>query len=106
MGFDIELQNERGDCVDQTGDPHNLLHRMLPSAIDTSFQILRFIDWYGNTTLNNRQVRVFLVEWDRLSPLEDSPAIREESIQLLESIRSLAKRALTEPHQYLKFIGD
>jgi hypothetical protein len=107
MGLNIELQNERGECFSEVvTDPNDLLHRMLPPPDDESFCVLRFIDWYGDTTFNRFQCEVFLVEWDRLSPLGDSPAVREESVKLLKSIRELAERALKEPHQYLKFIGD
>jgi hypothetical protein len=106
MGLDVVLQDEHGERIALVEDPHNLLHQMLPAATDTSFQILRFIDWYCDTTLNTRQVKVFLAEWERVTPLNDSPTVREESVRLLESIRYLAERAAAEPHLYLKFIGD
>ena len=43
MGFDIELQDESGRRIKSTGDPTNILHRVLPNLNDHAFPLVRFI---------------------------------------------------------------
>ncbi|MGI8836494.1 MAG: hypothetical protein ACR2H4_07625 [Pyrinomonadaceae bacterium] len=102
MGLRLVLETERGEPIESVEDPKNLLHRLLPSAEDRSFQLLRFIDWYGNTVFNELQIDTFLVEWERL---KQAVQAKEESA-LLNNIEDLARRCKEEPHLYLKFYGD
>ncbi len=102
MGLDVILEWEDGERIEDVGDPHNLLHRLLPPHDDDSYQCLRFIDWYGDTVFNRLQMTPFLAEWERLY----SAAQSEEEKELLRSIETLARRCQSEPHLYLKFYGD
>jgi hypothetical protein len=102
MGLDIFLQDEEGEILEEVGDPHNLLHELLPSYNEYSYQFLRFIDWYGDTVFNRMQIEVFLAEWQRLY----SKAQTEEERELLARIEELARACREEPHLYLKFQGD
>ena len=102
MGLDISLQDEDGEILESVGDPNNILHELLPSFTDYSYQCLRFIDWYGNTIFNRFQIDVFLAEWKRLY----SKAHTENEREILFRIEELAKMCQSEPHFYLKFEGD
>jgi hypothetical protein len=103
MGLTVRIENkscEKIEDIEEIGDPHNLLHRLLPSEDDTSFQCLRFIDWYGDTTFNSLQIRTFLIELERITQNAET----NDEKELLNQIKNLAKRVST--HTYLKFIGD
>lgn len=102
MGLHIALETERGQTIEAISDPTNLLHRLLPSLDDSSYQCLRLIDWYGDTVFNRLQMETFLAEWERLS--RTARTIEEK--ELAVHIANLARRCLNEPHLYLKFYGD
>jgi hypothetical protein len=111
MGLAVMLENEEGEPISVTedGEPieaiydeHNLLHRILPSYTDYSYQFLRFIDWYGDTVFNRMQMEVFLSEWKRLY----SKVKTKEEMILLKKIEKLAEICQEEIHLYLKFYGD
>lgn len=102
MGLTVVLETERGEPIEQVLDPGNLLHRLLPSHDDSSYQCVRFIDWYGDTVFNRLQMEQFLAEWKRLY----NAAECKEERELLLAIEKLAHRCQTEAHLYLKFYGD
>jgi hypothetical protein len=102
MGLNITLETEDGEIVEEIGDPTNLLHRLLPSHDDSSYQCVRFIDWYGDTVFNRLQMGTFLDEWEQI----DSMAQTAEEKELVARVESLAQRCLNEHHLYLKFYGD
>ena len=83
-------------------DPTNILHRLLPSHDDESFQCLRFIDWYGDTVFNRLQIPSFLAEWKGLS-LKQAPI---KNSTLSRGVARLAYDCQAETHLYLKVIGD
>ena len=101
MGLTIALQDESGNRIKEVYDPTNILHKLLPSYDDRTYQCLRFIDWYGDTVFNYLQMESFLTEWNRIREAEKSHEERE----LLSQIEDLARRVQNE-RLYLKFIGD
>lgn len=102
MPISVALTDENGEELERVDDDGNLLHRLLPSHDDQSYQMLRFIDWYGDTIFNQLQIQPFLDEWARLEAAATTP----EQKQLLSRIKGLAQQCLREPHLYLKFYGD
>ena len=62
MGFDINLESERGEILATVSDPTNLLHRVLERAM-VEEPHLEEIDWYGDTTFNRLQMSRFLAQW-------------------------------------------
>ena len=102
MGLTIVLENEQGETIDRVEDPTNILHRLLPTAEDTRYRCIGFIDWYGDTVFNRVQAKVLVVEWQRLAEKASNP----DEQALLERIQGLAERIHREPHLYLKFYGD
>ncbi len=101
MGLTVVLETERGQRLDAIDDPTNILHRLLPSHDDETYQLLRFIDWYGDTVFNLLQIDTFLKEWSRLRSRAHAP----EELELLLRIEKLARRCKDEL-LYLKFYGD
>lgn len=102
MSFDIRLEDERGERVDEVSGPTDALQGLLPSPKDESFSCLRFIDPYGNTVFNSLQAEVLLAELTRIRPTTTTNLERE----LLDRIEELAERCRSEPHLYIKFYGD
>ena len=102
MGLTVILQNEFGAPLLRVFDPKNLLHRMLPSNEDSSFPMLRFVDWYGDTVFNRLQLPELLEEVGRLS----SRAGTHEEKALVNEILDLTAQAQRAPHLYVKFEGD
>lgn len=102
MGITVSLVDE--DCRpvgEAVGDPTNLLHRLLPPPDDGSYQCLRFVDWYGDTTFNVLQMSTLLTELARIGQDADP-----EGRRLLARIAVLAKQCEDSVHMYVKFIGD
>lgn len=103
MGLVVQLQTENGVREgEMVLDPHNLLHRLLPGIDETSFQCLRFIDWYGDTYFNRPQMGQFIEELDRVRATASTP---EEKV-VLDQIRDLEQQCQNGVHLYVKFIGD
>lgn len=102
MGLTVVWETEDGTSLGSVEDPSNLLHRLLPDPKDASFQVLRFIDWYGDTVINRRQLDPFLEEWDRIA--QGAKTDREGT--LLSQIRALGTQCQQQQHTYLKFYGD
>ena len=102
MGLRVALESERGECIAEVLDPQNLLHRLLPSFDDLSFQWIRYIDWYENTVFNHLQIAPFLDEWRRLYQSASS----DDDHELLRRVEDLAVEVQRSNHRYLKFYGD
>ncbi len=102
MGLDIVLEDENGGQLASTADPQNHLHRLLPDIADTSFALIRYIDWYGDTVFNRLQMEDFLEEWARLYEKAEADAERK----VLREVESLASKCADDLHTYLRFIGD
>jgi len=102
VGLSVSLEQEDGTPVDTVHDPSNLLHRVLPSPEDTSFQWVTTIDWYGDTVFNRVQAAKARCEWQRLVGSCREP----EALALLQRIDGLFERCASEVHLYVKFCGD
>jgi hypothetical protein len=72
MGFDIELQSERGETLQVVSDPKNLLHRLI-EAYAGDDPLLGEIDWNGDTVFNRLQIPRFLSAWKELTRLAKTP---------------------------------
>jgi hypothetical protein len=101
LGFDINLETERGEVLATVADPQNHLHRLFQRSFEEE-PLLVEIDWYGDTVFNRVQMPRFLSQWQALAGNSQSPNQK----QIVEEIRALAERCEGEVHLYLKFIGD
>ncbi|MGO9711076.1 MAG: hypothetical protein ACLQBL_19605 [Polyangiaceae bacterium] len=98
----ILLTTERGDVLDEVGDPTNHLHRVLPAGEDAGYVLVNFIDWYGDTIFNRLQMSRFLAEWAMLR----EAARADGGMDLHAKVAAMAERCSAEVHLYLKFRGD
>jgi hypothetical protein len=101
MGFDINLQDERGVVRATIGDPQNLLHRLLERSFADEPQLVE-IDWNGDTVFNRLQMPRFLSHWKILADHIKTP----EEAKVVEDVRALAMECEGAVHLYLKFVGD
>jgi len=101
MGFDINLESERGEILATVSDPQNLLHRLLERSIPDEPQFSE-IDWYGDTIFNRLQIPRFLSQWQVLASHGKTP----EELRIVEQVRALARRCEESVHLYLRFVGD
>jgi hypothetical protein len=102
MGITVLLTTERGEVLDQIGDPSNHLRRLLPSSDDPGYVLLNYVDWYGDTVFNRLQMPRFLDEWRRLR----DAALADGAVDLHAKVTAMAERCSAEVHLYLKFQGD
>ena len=102
MGLSVVLESESGEPLDRFDDEKNLFHRVLPPADNSTYHLIRFIDWYGNTVFNRPQMDTLIEDLDKLVKTVKT----EEETKLLRRVTDFAHRVKEEPHLYLKFYGD
>src|SRR5436309_1073019 len=128
MGIDIRWEDERGSQLDGILDPKACFGSALVlSSLDETV-CLRFIDYYGNTIFNQRQIPVLISELhallqlitpERVAILNRKRMKRYQKFNVLPRTRTaveisehvdrileLANRSKDKTHTYLKFIGD
>jgi len=98
MGLTVRLQDERGKpvCDEDIG-----IDFPIPTG-NPSFQLLRYIDPYGNTIFNQLQMDTFLTEWEKIH----SEAKAQDEATAWSTVKQWANRCKNEVHLYLRFIGD
>lgn len=101
MGLIIRLEDENGfekGFLPET----RLLNPLIPNLDDDSFELLGYVDPYGDTIFNWIQAAVLVRDLERAKAKVTS----EEVVQLLDQIIALASQACEEEHLYLRFSGD
>jgi len=102
MGIDARIEDENGQCIEELGDPKELVAVLLPRYDDTTSNCMRFIDAYGDTTFNALQISIFIGELKQSIEKATNPEAKEHGKRLLEMARTVSEEA----HLYLKFYGD
>jgi hypothetical protein len=109
VAIEVRLEDVAGNAERAMADPNGGtfdaaggFDRLLPPWDDESFACWRFVDPYGDTVFNSRQMPSFLDELDRLA--RDARHGPEE--RGMRRIRVMAERCRDEPHLYLRFVGD
>ena len=98
MPWNVKLENEEGKTLDEIMK----VWGFVPSADALDYPLLRFIDPYGDTIFNRPQMVPFLEEWGRLEQLAQQNSQRAQ----WDAIKRMAVRCHSEPHTYLRFVGD
>lgn len=95
----VVIQDENGNQVTDGVDvPTNLL----TAPDDPRFSCLRFVDPYGDTVFNRLQAAALLQDLRLVRQTCDT----EEQDGAIRQIEELVERCKTEPHLYVKLIGD
>src|SRR5690242_14629444 len=99
MGIDVRLETENAEPIGETlFDQSNYLAKALDAAPGS---LLQFIDPYGNTIFNQRQLPALAKELEFAAGRAAGP-LRERLMDVL----NLLQNGLDKPHVYARFIGD
>jgi hypothetical protein len=100
MGLDATLEDEFGEELDAFTDDEGRLAAAWPSG-NPAYPILRHVDAEGTTLLNRNQLAAALPEFEAfalVAPAEVKP--------LAARLLKFARKGASEPHLYLRFLGD
>ncbi len=95
MAWDVRLQDE--NCKPVIPFDAAIEFGMIPQSGE--FKLLHYIDPLGDTIFNRLQMDDFLHDWSRLQP---NTGEREQ----WKIVFDFASKCKSEPHLYLRFIGD
>src|SRR5262245_47203755 len=96
----VRLETENGDAIDEVADPQGAILMSIPDP--QSGLLIGYIDPYGDTVFNTLQAPKLLDEWRILKHKTRSDAERA----VLDRVAKLIEVVATEPHHYVRFIGD
>lgn len=102
MGTDAYIETESGKRIKQCLGSEGRLSELLPDIDDDTFHCLRFIDPYGDTVFNQRQIPILIKELRTVIRNVKTPETKAFGEKLLELIRE----AEGQVHTYIKFYGD
>ena len=100
MGLDAYLEDEFGGELDQFTDDGGLLAAAIPAG-NAEYPMLRYVDIEGVTAFNRLQLVVVIPELERLAA-----GAQPNAKPALSRILKMAKKASSEPHLYLRLLGD
>lgn len=96
----VDVRSSSGDILASVAaDPR--FDPVLFGVDRTEYPILGHIDPYGDTILNEMQVRSLLKEIARLGPGD-----KLVPVQFRASLVDLCEKSLVHPHRFLWFIGE
>lgn len=98
MGLTVVLEDENGDTIQTLQKEFNYIE--LESIAISDYQILKYIDFYGDTVFNCLQLE------DLTKDLEKLKSSGSKQQQIIDEILSLIKMSQQRTHTYLKFYGD
>jgi hypothetical protein len=101
MGLFIRLEDENGYEVGFIPETR-LLNSLIPNLDDDRFELLGYVDPYGDTIFSWTQAESLIRDLQRAK----EKAASEEALALIDQIILLASRAAQQGDLYLKFCGD
>ena len=100
MGLLIRLEDQDGYEV-AFMEETELLKPLIPSMDDEAYELLSYVDPYGDTIFNWVQAPALIKDLERAKIRASS----EATVALVDRVIALAERALND-QLYLKFSGD
>jgi hypothetical protein len=98
MGWTIILEDEEGQAIQIL--PKELDYNELADITCDDFILLKYIDFYGDTTFNALQLD------DLMADLKNLKTILVNQKDIIQQIIDLAKKSQDQVHTYIKFYGD
>jgi len=98
MGWTITLEDEEGQAI-QTLSKEFYYDELEQIKLD-EFILLKYVDFYGDTTFNSLQLD------DLITDLQKLKTILVIQIDTVEQIIELARQSKDRVHTYIKFYGD
>ncbi len=102
MGINTDWIDENGDILGRADDPQGLLSRLALTPAVESTVCLRFLDPYGDTYFNQRQLPVLIEELEALR----RSGVKPEIAGHLEAVLQVVRGARGATHTYIRFTGD
>jgi hypothetical protein len=100
MGLDASLEDEFGEELDAFADDDGRLAAAWPTGYP-AYPVLRHVDPEGTTLLNRLQLAAALPEFEAFA-LAAPAELKPVAARLLK----FARKGASEPHLYLRFLGD
>ncbi len=98
MPWNVRLEDENGEVLEEV----LTIFGFIPKSQQGGFVLLSSVDPYGDTTFNRPQMQLFLDEWQKL----ENAAKENSQLEKWNAVKVLSLRCQSEPHTYLKFVGD
>ncbi len=98
MGLTIVLEDENGGAIQTL--PFELNYDEWENINLDDFILLKYIDFYGDTTFNTLQLDDLVHDFEKLKRVVESQS------EIIQRIIDLAKRSQNDGHTYIKFYGD
>jgi hypothetical protein len=98
MGWTINLEDEQGKVIQTL--QNELHYDELGDVNLDGFILIKYIDFYGDTTFNTLQLD------DLMSDLEKLKTILKAQIVTIQETIDLVKSSKSQVHTYIKFYGD
>jgi len=98
MSWTVILENEKGEIITKLNRDFSNTH-ICDNTKNQSFQLLKYLDPYGDTVFNNMQMDDLIADLILLTQLGWND-------KLTKDILELAQQCKNHPHLYLKFYGD
>lgn len=95
MGWTIVLEDENGQAMRTLQDGFE--YEVLESLDLDSFTLLKYIDFYGDTTFNTLQLDDLKTDFVKLKK------VLTDQTEIIEQIVELIKESQTKVHTYVKF---
>lgn len=103
LGIDVSWVGEDDEQIQFISDAQGALMAFVLRSVGVDNTVcLRFIDPFGDTTFNQRQLPILASELEAAA----SAGAAMETVDQLRSIARLVRTAEGKGHTYIKFIGD
>ena len=102
MALLIALENEFGEKIENIGDTENIFQNALTKNDEEIYELLKYVDLYGNTVFNNLQMDNLIKDLNYLL----KNVKNESEKEIIEAIYLLCKKCKNGVHLYIKFYGD
>ena len=102
MAYTVRLETENGETVNSIEVPLLFLDDSIVRDWNAPFQLLTFLDPYGDTVFNQLQAGQVLQELNLIR----ERLTNDGDLRLLDRVIALAQRCASTPNMYLRFIGD
>ncbi len=98
MALTIKLENENGHAIRtlQEGFDYDKLENINLNE----FTLLKYVDFYGDTTFNTLQLVDLLNDFEKLKNLAP------DQVDIIQDIQDLIRESQSLVHTYIKFYGD
>ena len=97
MAWTVILEDEQGSQIDRLTSEFTT--KLINDQNKSRFSILKYLDPYGDTTINAIQANDLLIDLSILKDIDGDNLV-------LDDLIDMAKKCTRLPHTYIVFYGD